>query len=123
MPKTVDAEVKGLIEQQKRMIQIAKDLHGAPLVKAIADSAIYVTEDAQRFAPVDTGRLRASITIEVKTMTNEILGVVGSDVEYAPYQEFGTKFMQGRFYLTNAFKKNAAAIRRRIEMAIGRIIK
>lgn len=38
---------------------------------------------------VDTGRLRSSITHEVREEGNEVIGLVGSNVEYARRLEFG----------------------------------
>jgi HK97 gp10 family phage protein len=49
-----------------------------------------VERDAKINAPVDTGRLRASITPEVRR-GNPIEGIVGSNVDYAPYMELGTR--------------------------------
>ena len=40
--------------------------------------------------PVDTGRLRAGMTDEVRESGNEIIGVVGNNVEYAPFVEHGS---------------------------------
>lgn len=48
--------------------------------------AIKIERDAKRLAPVDTGRLRASIRHRVGNMSAEVL----TDVEYAAFQEFGT---------------------------------
>lgn len=53
-----------------------------PLEKA----CLVVENAAKSKVPVDTGNLRSSITHEVEG--NE--GVVGTNVEYAPYVEFGT---------------------------------
>lgn len=54
----------------------------APLTKA----CLLVENDAKRKCPVDTGQLRQSITHEIEGNT----GVVGTNVEYAPYVEYGT---------------------------------
>jgi hypothetical protein len=40
---------------------------------------------------VDTGRLRASITPDVREARDGYEGIVGSNVFYAPYAEFGTR--------------------------------
>lgn len=52
---------------------------------------------------VDTGRLRASITHKVEA-DGKIEGTVGSNVEYAPYQEFGTVKMPAHPYLFPALE-------------------
>ena len=85
-------ELKGLREEQARMTQIVADLHGAPMLEGMRNATLLVTRDAKRFAPVDTGRLRASITPEVRVNgPASIQGVVGSNVTYAPFVELGTK--------------------------------
>lgn len=49
--------------------------------------------NAKQRCPVDTGRLRSSITsrVEISLGKELIVGVVGSNVEYAPYVEFGAR--------------------------------
>jgi len=85
-------ELKGLREEQARMTQIVADLHGEPMLEGMRNATLLVTRDAKRFAPVDTGRLRASIIPEVRVSgPTQIQGVVGSNVEYAPFVELGTK--------------------------------
>ena len=54
---------------------------------------------AQLLAPVDTGRLRNSITHKV---VDEDSVAVGTNVEYAIYQEFGTSKMKAQPYLKPA---------------------
>jgi len=153
MPGIVDIEVIGLKETQANLDKIAQDLRGAPMVQAMRDATMLVTGDARRLAPVDTGRLRASIMPEVKSMNNEIMGIVGSNVVYAPYMELGTRAhwappgalalwarrhgvsefvirraiaMRGtkaRKFLQGGFEKNKIEIVRRIEQAVGDIIR
>ena len=53
---------------------------------------------AQDLCPVDTGTLRGSITHAVGGDTVE----VGTDVEYAPYVEFGTRKQRAQPFLTPA---------------------
>lgn len=83
-------EISGLKEVQQKMTQVVEDLYGPPILNAMRDATLKVQRDAMINAPVDTGRLRASIVPEVRATTKEIEGVVGSNVEYAPYMEFGT---------------------------------
>lgn len=55
---------------------------------------------AKENCPVDTGRLRNSITHEVRT--DEKAVYIGSNVEYAAFVELGTSKMRARPYLTPA---------------------
>jgi HK97 gp10 family phage protein len=50
---------------------------------------------AKRNAPVDTGRLRSSIGGEVKTLAGEVVGIVGTNVKYAPFVEEGGRKPRG----------------------------
>jgi phage gpG-like protein len=57
------------------------------LEKSVTD----IQSSAKRNAPVDTGLLRSSIGKEVRTTFGQIRGVVGTNVEYAPHMEYGTR--------------------------------
>jgi len=91
----VKITTKGLREVQRKMEIVAKDLRGdegSPLVAAVAKSTLAVERVAKKKAPRDRGRLRASITPEIRTLAPKtIQGVVGSNLKYAPYQELGTR--------------------------------
>ena len=87
----IDVEIQGLIETQRKLEQVAAEVHGTPIVNAMKDATLLVQRGAKINAPVDTGRLRASITPEIRTMGNEVQGVVGSNVAYAPFMELGTR--------------------------------
>lgn len=60
-----------------------------------------------------TGRLRASIQIaaEVNAFMGSALAIVGATALYAPFLQYGTKFMQARPFLTLAY----AAVRQQID--------
>lgn len=57
---------------------------------------------AKKACPVNTGRLRASITHEVSAEGKEVVARVGTNVEYAAYVEFGTRHMPARSFLRSA---------------------
>lgn len=56
-------------------------------------ATIHIQGLGRRKAPVDTGRLRASIAQKVDPKPLPLWGEVGSNVFYAPYVEFGTGTM------------------------------
>ena len=60
---------------------------------------------AKRACPVDTGRLRNSITHERES---ENVEVIGTNVDYAPYVELGTSKMSARPFLRPAAEGHAA---------------
>jgi len=125
-------------------IRALKDRINDQVMKAVLAGAIDVEADAKDLCPVDTGRLQNSIThTEPKAVLGaEISAKVGSNLEYAPAVEFGTKphlapvgnwpgkhgfaksvhflFVSGKKqpYLYPALQKNFNQISKRIEKAV-----
>lgn len=85
------AKVTGGKETVSNLNKVNRDLSGSPYQQAMRDATLLVTRDAKRYAPVDRGQLRASITPEVRTQGKTIMGVVGSNKVYAAAQELGTR--------------------------------
>lgn len=73
-----------------------------PVARDVARRTIRVESAAIRGCPVDTGRLRSSITHEVDRDSEGLVGTVGTNVEYAPYVEFGTSHNQAQPFLRPA---------------------
>lgn len=95
-----DIEIRGLEETQRAMEQAVADLTGSPMLQGMRNATLVVTRAAKQKAPVDTGRLRASITPDVVSGAQGITGIVGSNVKYAPFVELGTRgprFVPGRY--------------------------
>lgn len=75
---------------------IIKDLDkkGKSIVPAIKKGLTKTTNQckakAKENCPVDTGLLRESIHSEIKEKYNQVEGEVSTNIEYAPYVEFGT---------------------------------
>ncbi len=91
MADSISVEIRGLKETEKELARIDTALTGAEMMTAMRQATLMVTADAKRLAPVDTGRLRASITPAVSDYPDRVEGVVGSNVKYAPYMELGTR--------------------------------
>jgi hypothetical protein len=87
MPLTVSVTVHGQRQAAAQFGKISAAVRQA-IVKQVAKSALNVQRGARRRAPVDTGRLRASI--RPVFYRDGIAADVGSDVEYAHFMEFGT---------------------------------
>lgn len=73
---------------------------------------------AKQLAPVDTGNLRNSITHRQLDGDTEI---VGSAVEYAPYQELGTRKMKAQPYLRPAIENHIQEYKHVAENELGKI--
>lgn len=86
------------------------------IAAAIVKGCLAVEADAKRNAPVRTGNLRASITTNI---ISPYEGEVGTNVEYAPYLEYGTIHIAARPFLYPALKSNEEKIINEIRKAIG----
>lgn len=62
----------------------------AELRQSLGKACALVERSAKEKAPKDTGALRRSITSEVRQEGGEMVGVVFTPLEYAPYVEYGT---------------------------------
>lgn len=115
--------IRGLKETQANMERIIKELEGRPIDKAMKDGASLIQQDAKRNVPVLTGRLRASIAAQVVTQGKVTKGLVGSDVTYAPFVEYGTRRMRARRFLRDALENKEREAVRLVEIAVKEITK
>lgn len=70
----------------------------AALATALEEIGLTAEGYAKRACPVDTGRLRNSVTHLLKGYDC----FIGTNVEYAPYVEEGTSRMKGKHFLRKA---------------------
>lgn len=74
--------------------------------KHVATTAYKIEANAKRLVPVDTGHLRRSIQTELdKVLNKSYTAVVGTNIEYAPYIEFGTIQRHPKPYLIPSLDK------------------
>ena len=73
---------------------------GSPLVRK---AALDIESHAKTFSPVDTGNLKASI--QAQPRENPLSWTVGTPVEYAPHQEYGTVNQSGTPFLRPAVER------------------
>ena len=82
---------------------------GAAMDKAIAKALVMIGQQAEGNAkaicPVDTGRLRNSITNAIDTEANAVY--IGTNVEYGPHVELGTSRRHPHPYLKPAAADHA----------------
>ena len=119
--------------------QVIKDIEVAE-EKSLIESAILVQDSASKKARVDTGRLRASISYSVNGENSEgwstvpesqpddhdvksgkSFAIVGTNVEYAPYLEYGTKRSKARPFLRPAYDESKATIKKIFKTNLGKV--
>lgn len=75
------------------------------IARALEAVGIEAESDAANLCPVDTGRLRNSITHTIDA--DGKAAIVGTNVEYALYVHEGTSRRKGQPFLTDAVNQNA----------------
>ena len=85
----------------------------AALLRGLEKCGLVAEGYAKKLCPVDTGNLRNSITHEVDD--GEPAAYIGTNVEYAPYQELGTIHMKAKPFLKPAGADHANEYRKIIE--------
>jgi len=105
-------------EEVMRKIKILAEKNVKALKGVMNKSVLVVERRAKKEVPVLTGRLRSSITNEVKKEGAGYVGIVGTNVVYAPFVEFGTAIRKAKPYLFPALKNSQRDIIRFLKVAI-----
>jgi hypothetical protein len=82
----------------------------APKRRFLTRIALIGERNVKRHAPVKTGHFRRSVTHKVE----ENRAIVGTNVNYGPYLEYGTRFMRPRAPFHRGLQASQGAIRSEI---------
>lgn len=82
-----------------------------------------VSQEAKRIVPVRTGALRDSIHVfyECTRGKQDISVGIGTELHYAGYVEYGTRYMSARPYLVPAFLKYELEYEKRVRQILRRV--
>ena len=114
----IDVDLRAIANLQKALKQMP-GLVKEELGKAVEELVLIVEARAKELCPVDTGLLRSSITPVVASWAE---AYVGTNTEYAPYVEFGTKKTPAQPFLEPAFLEGQKQASRVFGRAVGRAI-
>ena len=87
-----------MVTSKNDLPRIASQIDRA-LSQLLRKHAFGIEAKAKALAPVDTGLLRNSIQTNIE---GPLKATVGTSIEYAAYQEFGTRHQKGTPFLTPA---------------------
>lgn len=105
------AEIGIKIEGLDKVTKNLSPLHVAPARRRfLTRVALIVERNAKKRARVRTGHMRRSITYQVQGDR----AIVGTNVKYAPFQEFGTRYITPNRFLRGGLEDSQGAIRREI---------
>ena len=110
--QTVDraaADYAGVLEiRENNTEQVAAALDSA-IAKALTKIGQQAEGNAKLMCPTDTGRLKNSITNQIDMQENAVY--IGTNVEYAPYVELGTRRQDPHPYLRPAASEHGEEYR------------
>jgi len=110
--------IEGERELRRRLTQITPRVRD-DIEQALIKSALFVERDAKINSPVDTGRLRASLSHVENDFGSDNPSVeIGTNVEYAPAIEFGTSKQPAKPFLFPAFNGNKQKILKELAKAL-----
>ena len=95
-----DVKIIGLEELEKKL---KKNCTLQDVKTVVKKNGGYLQKGAMQVAPVDSGTLKRSIGIEISD--GGMTAAVEPSAEYAPYVEYGTRFMSAQPYLRPTLSK------------------
>lgn len=107
-------KLNGIDKLKKGMLDATKLDAARKIVKV---NGAEMNAGAVEKVPVDTGNLKRSVGMELKN--NGLTTNVKANADYAPYVEWGTRFMEAQPFLKPAFNKQKEQFKR----DIGRLVK
>ena len=121
----INVEISGMAELNKALSDIAKQ-YPKQVLKGCADTGLVIERAAkENETRVDTGNLRSSIRTNVDEAKQEVTVTAGgdgagvADVDYAAYQEFGTRYITPLLFMTRAaetgFRRLAELVKKAID--------
>lgn len=93
------------VGEKKLVAKLKKNMDLSTVKKVVQANGAQMQTKAQRKAPVDTGLLKRSIGLEFSD--GGLTATVEPTAEYAPYQEWGTRFMESQSFVKPAFNEQA----------------
>ena len=114
----IDIDLRNIANLEKALKEMP-GLVKEELGKAVEELVLIVEAKAKELCPVDTGLLRSSITPVIASWAE---AYVGTNTQYAPYVEFGTKKMAAQPFLEPAFLEGQKQASKVFGQAVGRVI-
>lgn len=93
-------KINGLEDLEKRL---KKNVNMSDVKKVVKQNGAELQSKVQENAPVDTGNLKRSIELGIED--SGFTAKVSPTAEYAPYIEYGTRFMEAQPYLRPALNE------------------
>lgn len=110
----ISSDIEKVLKQFNKTEIVEKDVS-----KLIKDTLYSIERDAKKSCPVDTGRLKGSITTNIISTYS---GEVGTNVEYAEYVEYGTRYQKAQPFFEPAVKKNEEIFEKELDKIVEELL-
>lgn len=110
----ITSDAEKILKKFNNTATVEKDVS-----KLIKNTLHNIERDAKKECPYDTGRLRGSITTNIISTYS---GEVGTNVEYAEYVEYGTRYQSAHPYFEPAVEKNEEKFNDALDEIIERLL-
>lgn len=104
---------QGLDELQSKL---RRNANIGDVKRVVSTNGAEMANNAQRLAPVDTGRLAGSINLTMED--GGMTATVRDGVHYGVYNELGTRFMSAQPFMTPSFHLQVEKFKRDMEMLV-----
>jgi len=96
--------------------KLKKNTDLSAVQRVVKQNGSELQRKAQRNAPVDTGTLKRSIGLEVQNGGMTAKSEAGAD--YAPYVEFGTRYMESQAFMKPAYNEQKEQFKRDLDKLV-----
>lgn len=115
-------DIEGLAELKSKLKALESKIPDV-MEKAATDGALVGERYTKEGSPVKTGKLRRSYATRTESKSSdEVMIRTGTDVDYAPPQEFGTSRMSGKPHLRPGFLNHKTEIVKAVSNKIKELI-
>ena len=109
-----DSDSQTLLEVRENNAKAIEESVHKAVMTALEEIGLVAEGYAKRACPVDTGRLRNSITHAIFD-GDEPYAIIGTNVEYGPAVEYGTSKQKAQPFLTPAANEHGSEYRKIME--------
>ena len=118
-----DIQIKGLEELRRRWATAPAKIKKMTM-DALTRSGYLVEGASKRVTPVDTGRLRSSISLSSSlALRTEPHVVISPHTDYANFVHFGTRYMKARPFMTQGYEAVKSRIKSEMRSLLNNIVK
>lgn len=112
-----DSDKEGILEVRANNAKLIEENMNNAILMALEEIGLLCEGYAKKLCPVDTGRLRNSITHAISNNENAVY--VGTNVEYGRAVEFGTSRQKEQPYLRPAANDHKSQYQRILRSKLG----